>query len=392
MAEGRLRGRRSLALAGFAALVVLSGLGVGVATTTPEDTALDGPPAPAPSAATSGPAPATASPRASSSPAVSRTAGKADPRSARQQIALHRANGAWPGADGLSGVNGDPVLDTAAVRAFCTARGRPCRVAQTYTDRSSWETMTSGTAWTFDLFSDFDGVLVVSQGLVPEGAKDDLASCAAGDHDEQWRAFGTLMRRHYRGDSVVRLGWEFNEQTSSWRADDPRTWLACYRRAADNIRATNPDVLLDWTINAHNTPAGVCGGVSTNCYPGDDYVDIIGIDNYDHYPWSPSKAAFDRTAARPEGLTWLYEFARAHGKPFAVGEWGVVPTADAGRENPGYVQWMHEWFAAHAAHLAYEAYFSDCSEGGVQSSLFRTDDACRKNPGSAARYADLFGT
>nr|BFE69314.1 hypothetical protein GCM10020092_026150 [Actinoplanes digitatis] len=205
--------------------------------------------------------------------------------------------------------------------------------------------MTAGTGWTFDLFADFEGMLVVSQGLVPIGAAADLAACANGEKDRDWRNFGALMTRHGRGDSVVRLGWEFNERTSPWRADDPATWIACYRRAATNIRAGNPDVLLDWTINAHGTPAGVCGGVSTNCYPGDAYVDIVGIDNYDHYPWSPTKAAFDRVAAAPEGLDWLYRFARAHGKLFAVGEWGVVPTGDAGRENPSFVTWMHAWFA-----------------------------------------------
>ncbi|BCJ55452.1 hypothetical protein Asp14428_69270 [Actinoplanes sp. NBRC 14428] len=376
MAGGRWRGRRSLLLGVFAVLVVLTGLGVGVATT--ED---DPPPVPAP---------ATASP-ASPSRAAARTVNPRNPLSARQLIALPRTDGSWPGANGLSGVNGDPLFDTAHVKAFCTARGRACRIAQTYTDRTSWESMTRGTGWTFELFADFEGMLVVSQGLVPDGAAADLPACARGEHDADWRAFGTLMRGHYRGDSVVRLGWEFNEQTSSWRADDPRTWIDCYRRAADNIRATNPDVLLDWTINAHNTPAGVCGGVSTNCYPGDDYVDIIGIDNYDHYPWSPTKAAFDRTATRPEGLTWLYDFARAHGKPFSVGEWGVVPTGDAGRENPSFVKWMHDWFATHATHLAYEAYFSDCGAGGVQSSLFRTDAPCRRNPRSAAEYATLFG-
>lgn len=384
MAEVPQRGRRPLLLAGFAVLVVLSGVGVGVATTTREDAARD-------PASLSSPSPARSSLAASPAPSVARTADAADSRSARRQIALPRVNGAWPGPHGLSGVNGDPVLDAAAVNAFCDARRRPCKVAQTYTDRGSWESMTRTTGWTFELFADFDGVLVVSQGLVPQDAGEDLDDCARGEHDDDWRAFGTLMRTHYRGDSVVRLGWEFNEKTSSWRADDPPTWIACYRRAADNIRAANPDVLLDWTINAHETPAGVCGGVSTNCYPGDDYVDIVGIDNYDHYPWSPTKTAFDRTAARPEGLTWLYEFARAHGKPFSVGEWGVVPTADAGRENPDYIQWMFDWFAARASHLAYEAYFSDCGEGGVQSSLFRTADDCRRNPQSAARYAALFG-
>ena len=156
------------------------------------------------------------------------------------------------------------------------------------------------------------------------------------------------------------------------------------------MREKDPQVLIDWTINGHRTPAGLCDGLSTNCYPGDDYVDVIGIDNYDHYPWSPTKADFDRTAARAEGLSWLYAFARKHGKPFSVGEWGVVPTADAGRENPSYIRWMHDWFAAHAAHLAYEAYFSDCTAGGVQSSLFNTGAACRRNPGSATMYRSVY--
>jgi hypothetical protein len=369
------RARRPLIVGAVTGVLLLAGLGVGLATSDNDSDSDD-------------PAPTASSP--TGSPAASSTA-SAGARSARRQIALPRTNGSWPGTNGLSGVNGDPLFDTAHVNAFCTARGRACKVAQTYTDRASWESMTRGTSWTFDLFSDFDGVLVVSQGLVPEGAKADLAACAAGDHDADWQAFGSLMTEYGRGDSVVRLGWEFNEATSSWRADDTQAWLGCYRKAADGIRATNPDVLLDWTINAHNTPAGVCGGVSTNCYPGDDYVDIIGIDNYDHYPWSPSEAVFNRAATDPEGLTWLYAFAQAHGKPFSVGEWGVVPTGDAGRENPSFVQWMHKWFAAHAANLAYEAYFSDCGAGGVQSSLYRTDADCLRNPQSAAAYKSLFG-
>jgi hypothetical protein len=312
-------------------------------------------------------------------------------RSARALIALPRTAGSWPGPNGLSGVDGDPIFDTAHVEQFCTARGRACRVAQTYTDRTSYPSMTSGTSWTFEFFAGFAGALVISQGLVPDGGEADLAGCAAGQYDKQWRDFGDLMVAHGRGDSVVRLGWEMNEATMAWRGLDTPAYIACYRHAADNIRATNPAVLLDWTINGHGTPDGLCGGLSTNCYPGDAYVDIIGIDNYDHYPWASSKAVFERTAARPEGLTWLYNFARAHGKVFSVGEWGVVPTGDAGKENPDFIRWMHEWFANHAPHLAYEAYFSNCEAGGVQSSLFRTDAACIRNERSAEAYRTLFG-
>jgi hypothetical protein len=311
-----------------------------------------------------------------------------------------RTAGVWPGATGLSGVNGDPVIDRAHVERFCSSRGRACEVAQTYTDRTSYAAMTGGTGWTFANFDGFPGALVVSQGLVPEGRPGDLAGCAAGDFDSQWRDFGTLMVAHGRGDSVIRLGWEFNGDFMAWAGTDAGTWIACYRRAVDGIRATNPAALFDWTINAHHTPAEICGGLSTNCYPGDDYVDIIGIDNYDHFPPSATAAAFRKVAAAPEGLDWLYAFARRHGKLFSVGEWGVV--ADSGGDGGGgggggggdsaaFIRWMHAWFAAHAPHLAYEAYFSGCSESPVQSSLFRTDTGCTLNPRSAQAYRELFG-
>jgi hypothetical protein len=313
-------------------------------------------------------------------------------KSARTLIARNRPAGTWPGVNGLSGVNGDPVLDAASVQSFCTARGRACHIAQTYTDRTTYASMTTGTAWTFDWFSSFDGTLVVSQGLVPEGGEDQMAGCAAGDYDSMWRSFGTLMVTTGRPDTIVRLGWEFNEKTMPWRGTSATIYIACFQHAATAIRATNPKVLIDWTINGHDTPNNLCGGLSTNCYPGDSYVDIIGIDNYDHYPWSPTSAAFNATAAAPEGLSWLYAFARQHDKPFSVGEWGVVPTGDAGKENPSYITWMHSWFAAHAPNLAYEAYFSNCDSGGVQSSLFRTDTACQTNPKSAAVYRSLWGS
>ena len=331
-------------------------------------------------ACTPGPAPAPPAPEPARYPGMS------------ELIARPRAAGEWPGPNGLSGVNGDPVLDRAHTERFCAARGRPCRVAHTYTDRSSWEAMTRGSDWVFEFYAGFDGGLVISQGLTPEGGGPaDLAACARGEHDPLWRDFGAVMVRHGRGDAVVRLGWEFNGDFMPWAATDPPTWIACYRRAADNIRRTNPAVLLDWTINAHGTPATVCGGVSTTCYPGDDYVDIVGIDNYDHFPPSHTAAAFAATAAAEDGLDQLYAFAKQHGKPVSVGEWGVVPTAGGGRDNADFVRWMHGWFAAHAPDLAYEAYFSDCTAGGVQSSLFRTDPGCLANPGAAAAYRELFG-
>jgi hypothetical protein len=364
MADGRSFGRRRLWLSIGAVLIVLAGLVIWRTTGSS-----DSPPA-----------------TSESSAAISSAA-----KSASELIARPRTDGEWPGPNGLSGVEGDPTLDAAHVTAFCTARGRPCNVAHTYTDRTSYAAMTSGTSWTFSFFDTFAGALVVSQGLVPTGGEDDLAGCAAGDYDTDWKNFGSLMVKYGRGDSVIRLGWEMNEATMAWRATDTDTWIACYRRAATAIRATNPAVILDWTINAHGTPSNLCGGVSTNCYPGDKYVDIIGIDNYDHYPPATSQAVFDATASKADGLTWLYDFAHQHGKLFSVGEWGVVSGAGGGSDNANFVTWMHEWFAAHAADLAYEAYFTNCDAGGVQSSLFNTATGCTRNPDAEKTYQSLFG-
>ncbi|WP_328470286.1 glycosyl hydrolase [Actinoplanes sp. NBC_00393] len=401
----RTRSRRGRALLAAAGAVVLAA-GVALATRLGGDSDTEtAAPQPSAAAATVSPTPSIAAPASPSAvppapvptlmpvaEAVAAAKTKAGKRSARVQFSLPREAGSWPGKYGLSGVNGFPILNTASVESFCKARGRACNVTQTYTDRTSYESMTRGTGWTFDFFSGFDGVLVVSQGLVPNKGEDQLDDCAAGDYDQHWRDFGSLMVRHGRGDSVIRLGWEMNEESMGWRALDTKDYIACYRRAADAIRSTNPEVVLDWTINAHNTPDELCGGLTTSCYPGDEYVDIIGIDNYDHWPWSPAKADFDATADRQDGLNWLFSFARQHGKLFSVGEWGVMPFSDAKKDNPPFIEWMHGWFAEHAPYLAYEAYFQRCDGRTNQSSILRPNDTnCKADTsGSSDVYRSLY--
>jgi hypothetical protein len=303
--------------------------------------------------------------------------------------------GIWPGATGRSGVNGDPVLDRASIEAFGAWRGRPCSVAHTYTERSNWEKMTRGSGWVFDNFAGFPGLLVISQGLVPEGHQADLPACASGAHDDDWRAFGALMVETNRAASVVRLGWEFNGTFMPWFASDPKLWKACYRHAALAIRAANPKVILDWTVNSHATPTSVCGGAATGCYPGDDVVDIIGIDNYDMSPSAKSAEDFKRIADGPEGLNRIFAFAKRHHKKFSVGEWGVAPGSELNStgENPEFIRWMHSWFAAHASDIAYEAYFNSCG-AGVQSNLhLPVGPKCpRRNSAAAELYRSLFGS
>ena len=54
----------------------------------------------------------------------------------------------------------------------------------------------------------------------------------------------------------------------------------------------------------------------------------------------------------------MIEFARDHGKPFAVPEWGLVRSTGGGGDNPFYIQKMYETFVENADDLAYEAYYN----------------------------------
>lgn len=308
------------------------------------------------------------------------------------------ASGEWPGANGRSGVNANNEgISIASIDAFCDWRDRACEVTNTPTTRSTWDSMTgSGGQWLFNRLDGWPGQLVISQGLLPNSHAGQLAACANGDFDQHWQNFGSLLTSNDRADSIVRLGWEFNGSWTNWSATDTQDWIDCYRTAAQNIRITAPEVIFDWTIGGKWSSPSICDGVSTNCYPGDDVVDIVGIDYYDMGPCTDTLAEFNQVAAAQEGLTWLYDFAVSRGKPFSVGEWGVAPGRNTCGENPQYIGWMHDWFVDHADNLAYEAYFNSCTAGEVESNLHRpvsTQDNCvRLNTTAGSLYLSLWGS
>nr|MDT0667036.1 glycosyl hydrolase [Micromonospora sp. DSM 115978] len=141
--------------------------------------------------------------------------------------------------------------------------------------------------------------------------------------------------------------------------------------------------------HSSSTPVG-----AFELYPGDEYVDVIGIDSYDHYPPSPTIESFVRQCNGPEGLCRVIAFARSRNKLFSVPEWGVVgiqgtragAAGQAGGDNPVYIREMHRIFTANADILAYEAYFNDDSPGNVHSSLNHPV----RHPQSSAVYQQLW--
>ncbi|CAO5236091.1 GH26 domain-containing protein [Frankia sp. AgKG'84/4] len=294
----------------------------------------------------------------------------------------------------LSGVNGDPQNTPTAVDSFCAFRGSLCDLAHVYTARDSWDAIVRP-GFAEENYAGWPGRLIISVPAFPENTGSSLATCATGAYDTFWRTFGNTLNSTGRQNSIIRVAWQANGNWFQWTAYNARNYVNCWRHIATAIRATaNPDPVLDWTINAHFSQFPPSHN-PLDLYPGDAYVDSVGIDAYDHYPPSASLAAFNAQANAVGGLTWLYNFARAHGKQFGIGEWGVAPGSgvNGGGDSATFVQWMHDWMAARAGRgFLYEAYFNNCDPGNVGSNLYRPfSTACiYRNPDAEARYTNLW--
>nr|WP_308119459.1 glycosyl hydrolase [Streptomyces sp. JJ38] len=196
-----------------------------------------------------------------------------------------------------------------------------------------------------------------------------LRAGARGEFDGHFRTLAERLVGLGIEDTVVVLGWEMNGTTYTHRcAPDPRSWKAYWRRVVTTMR-TVPGQEFRFEF----TPSRGRDAVPwTRCYPGDDVVDVIGMDSYDQ----PPGETFDDYVEQPYGLRDHVEFAKAHGKPIAYPEWGLFRNGD----NPEYVRRMLEWFERHEP--LYQTLTDYCPHGVWQ---------CRSHPMSAAVYREALG-
>lgn len=271
-------------------------------------------------------------------------------------------------------------------RKFADFRGRPLDIAALYTDRNTWLGLVSP-QWQIDVFEGYAVRWVLSQPLYPlQPAGLNNKECAAGKYDSEWSKLGTFLAERGRGDAILRLGWGANDPGHDWHADaDPSDFINCFRHIVRAVRSTNPRVLFDFSFDPVQTAIPQSGN-PYDLYPGDDYVDIIGMDLFDRLPAVRTDTEWQAKCDAPLGLCTLIKFVREHKKRFAVGEWGVSSCgANAGGDNPFFVEKMVQTFRENADVLAYEAYFDDPSEE-VCSSIFDGGVA----PNASATYRRLY--
>lgn len=203
---------------------------------------------------------------------------------------------------------------------------------------------------------------------LPDSAvRTELRKGARGDYDGHFRTLAARLVQLGLNDTVLVLGWEMNGITYTHRCGpDPASWKRYWVRIVTAMRKVpGQRFRFEFTPNR-----GRDAIPWPRCYPGDRYVDVIGMDAYD----SPRGLTFAMQRDEPYGLKEHVRFARAHRKPIAYPEWGLYENGD----NPAYVRGMLEWMGRQQP--LYQTISDYCPHG-----VWR----CRTNPKSSAVYRSL---
>ncbi|MGW7134685.1 glycoside hydrolase family 26 protein [Streptomyces bobili] len=254
--------------------------------------------------------------------------------------------------------------------------GAELRVGHTYLPGDLWSNI-EGRPGFLDVWADWraekdDRMLVLNVPMLErneEGVSDAevrllLRQGAAGQFDHHFRALAERLVKAGAPDTVIVLGWEMNGITYTHRCGpDPEAWKTYWKRIVTAMRAV-PGQKFKFDF----TPSRGRDAVPwTQCYPGDDTVDIVGMDSYDQ----PSGISFDEQVTEPYGLQEHVDFAKSHGKPISYPEWGLFRNGD----NAEYMRRMLAWMDEHKP--LYNTVTDYCPHGVWQ---------CSKNPKASEIY------
>ncbi len=243
----------------------------------------------------------------------------------------------------------------------------------------------------------FGGLIDATTAAGRASARANLELTVQGAHDAEYRTAAGYLRDGGYPDAVIRLGWEFDGGWYPWSSNgNEALWISAYRHVVEVFRSVSPEFRFDWN--------GTAGSArhAASAYPGDDYVDIVGLDVYDKglaVPWNPTTKSWDDPGASFALVTMELQsqrdFAIAHGKPVSYPEWaltGVNATVRSrvGGDDPTFVQGMSNWMnslpASGPGSLAYQSYFNEDTTDGhhrIDAGYF---------PRSEQRYRVLFGS
>jgi hypothetical protein len=249
-----------------------------------------------------------------------------------------------------------------------------------YTGHASWQDYDGSVGWAAGLWQELDHTILWSIPLLPEGAS--LDEAARGTYNSHYLKAAANLARFRQKDSVlyIRTGWEFNGNWFPWSAlGRAQAFIDAWRHFVTRFRSVSDRFRFDWCPNFGDT-----GMDPAEAYPGDDYVDVIGMDIYDEIIWCHIEdpvARWDYNLQEPYGLNWHRDFAQTHKKPMSYPEWGIGGNGSG--DNPYFIEKMHAWCRTNK--VVYQTYWNS-------NSAYPGKLSDNQYPNAAMKYRELFGT
>lgn len=219
----------------------------------------------------------------------------------------------------------------------------------------SWQKMLSDADWSLGCWQNTGYRLSLGVPLIVNGAS--LSAAAAGEYDDEFRKLGAMLVAKGQANAIIRLGWEFNGGWYAWSANkDPVSFVGAFRHVVDVLRATpGQKFRIVW-----NPSSGAGNQAPDTLWPGDAYVDMVGLDVYNqswHAQDTNPVLRWQSLLTQNYGLNWAAKFSAAHHKPLVIPEWatGTRPDGHGWGDDPLFIHNMAAWMRAN--HVAYEGYW-----------------------------------
>lgn len=197
-------------------------------------------------------------------------------------------------------------------------------------------------------------------------AEASLADGALGTYNSYFRTLGETLVAAGEANAYLRLGWEFDGGAYAWSATDPTAeadFAAYFRQIVTTMRSV-PGERFRFVWNPTAT-AFSDGYDLALAYPGNAFVDAIGLDDYDQTWLSPHTSTVEWNETTLPNLTAAHRFAVSHGKPLAVCEWGLSIRTDGHGlgDDPQFIDNFAAWMKNPVNNVEYESYFDFNADG-----------------------------
>ena len=258
------------------------------------------------------------------------------------------------------------------VGAFGKRLGRPVDMVHDYLGQRSWGAIKDvhhlAVRWRA---AGFAGRTVLTIPIIPDSGGT-LAAGAAGRYNRHFRVLAQRLVARGHDMAILRLGPEFNGTWFRWSIkvrNGARDYAAYWRHIVRTMLGVKgARFRFDWAPNAGSSYVGRRRQLSAeSAYPGDRWVDYIGLDVFNQSWASGTKSPSRRwrqLVRQKDGLNWHSRFAAQHRKPMTFPEWGLVERRDGrgGGDDPYFIERMHEWIQTHP--VAYHLYFESRDPNG----------------------------